>query len=120
MNASNWFEIPVADMERAIKFYSTVLGAELRKDEPGPGVKMAVLPSEDGVGGALVQGEGYVPSAQGTLVYLNGGDDCGAILSRVQSAGGTLLQPKTSLGRHGFFGAFLDTEGNKVAVHSMA
>ena len=119
MNALNWFEIPVVDIERAATFYSAILGAEVRTGEAGSGPQMATLPSKDGVGGALVQGEGYTPSAHGALVYLNGGADCGVILSRVQAAGGKVLRPKTDIGEYGFFGTFLDTEGNRIAVHSM-
>src|SRR4051812_35549328 len=73
-NAVNWFEIPVADMARALKFYGIVFGAELNVQE-GMGSEFAMFPAaEGGVGGALVKGEGYVPGTGGTLVYLNAGD----------------------------------------------
>ncbi len=118
-NAINWFEIPVNDMARAVTFYSTILDVELTADPATPGYSMAVLPNQGGVGGALLSGEGYTPSSQGVLVYLNGGDDLDAILTRVAAAGGQVLMPKTSIGENGFAAFFLDSEGNKLGLHSM-
>jgi predicted enzyme related to lactoylglutathione lyase len=118
-NALNWFEIPAADIERAAKFYGTILAAELEIGEMSPGYLMAMLPAaEGGVGGGLVQGEGYVPSTVGTLVWLNGGDDLSVVLSRVEGAGGKILMSKMSIGELGFAASFLDIEGNKVGLHS--
>ena len=118
-NAINWFEIPVTNLERATKFYSNILGAKLELME-GMGTRMALFPMErDGVGGCLVQGDGYAPTTQGARVYLNGGDDLNTILRRVEAAGGKIAQPKTSIGENGFLAFFLDTEGNKVGLHSM-
>ena len=120
-NALNWFEIPAADMARAMKFYSAILDANLQAFEMFPGFQMAMLPYEPGkgVGGAIVQGEGYQPSTTGTIVYLNGGNDLSAVLDRVEAAGGQVLAPKASIGAEGFVGFFLDSEGNKVGLHSM-
>ena len=119
-NALNWFEIPASDINRAAKFYGTVLGAELEiGEEMMPGYFMVMLPSEDGVGGALIQGEGYAPSTEGTVVYLNGGEDLALPLGRVEAAGGQVLVPKTDIGENGFFAYILDSEGNKVGFHSM-
>jgi predicted enzyme related to lactoylglutathione lyase len=119
-NALNWFEIPASDIKRAGKFYGTILGADLTIAEMMPGYQMAMLPGEDGVGGALLQGEGYTPSTEGSLVYLNGGEDLAVALGRVEGAGGKVLVPKTSIGENGFFAFILDSEGNKVGLHSMA
>jgi len=67
-----------------------------------------------------VQGEGGVPSQNGTMVYLNGGDDLAPLLARVAQAGGQVVVPKTEIGSDfGFFAHFVDTEGNKVGLHSM-
>lgn len=118
-NAINWFELPTTDLNRAIDFYNQVLDADLQTMEMGPTI-MAFFPStEQGVGGALVYGDGNKPSAEGTLAYLNGGDDLETRLSRVEAAGGKVLTPKTSIGENGFIGIFMDTEGNRVAFHSM-
>ena len=72
-----------------------------------------------GIGGGIVEGPGYEPSQVGSLIYLNGGDDLAEPLSRVEKAGGKIVLPKTSLGPNGFMAQFIDTEGNKVALHSM-
>jgi uncharacterized protein len=119
-NAVNWFEIPVTDIARATRFYSTIFGQEFKIEEATPGFQMAQLAYEDGVGGALVQGDGYVPSAHGTLVYLNGGEDLSTVLDRVEAAGGQVLTPKMDIGEHGFAAFFVDSEGNKIGLHSLA
>ncbi len=120
-NAVNWFEIPVTDYDRAKSFYSNIFGATLTESEMN-GLKMAFFPmqSQQGVGGAIVQGEGYVPSDKGTMVYLNGGDDLAPILSRVEAAGGTIVTPKALINDEiGYMAIIRDTEGNKVAFHSI-
>lgn len=120
-NALNWFDIPVLDMDRAKAFYSTVLDAELSTQDMMGEALMSILPyqSEAGVGGALMQGEGLIPSQTGSLIYLNGGEDLSIPLGRVEAAGGKVLSPKMSIGENGFIAYFLDTEGNKVGFHSM-
>ena len=119
-SAINWFEIPAADFDRAKKFYETVLDVTMVM--PFEGMKYAMFPADmekGAVGGGLVEEQGYVPSATGSLIYLNGGEDLSVPLSRVETAGGKVLLPKTSIGANGFMGHFLDTEGNRVALHSM-
>lgn len=118
-NALNWFEIPAVDVERAMNFYSTIFGVEMTSMKAMPGMTMAMFPADEGVGGAVVQGEGYVPSAEGTVVYLNGGEDLSLVLAKVQGAGGKVLLPKTDIGENGFVAFFKDSEGNKVGLHSM-
>ena len=114
-----WFEIPVKDLNRAVKFYSKVLGVELQPVEAGPN-RMAFFPFAPGVAsGALVESKETVPNEKGTFVYLNGGGDLSAPLKRVEAAGGKILQGKTSIGDHGFIATFKDTEGNRAALHSM-
>lgn len=120
-HAINWFEIPVTDFARAKKFYETLFGAEIM-EVPFPDGKYGMLPSDmqnGGIGGGIVQGEGFVPSDKGTIVYLNGGEDLSTPLSKVEAAGGKIIMPKTSIGENGFMAHFIDTEGNRVALHSM-
>src|ERR1051325_8787734 len=95
-NAINWFEIPVTDMDRACKFYGDILGSKVEK-MPFGDYEMAFFPSQDGVGGALVKGDGYTPSTEGTMVYLNGGDDLNNVLNKIESAGGKVVVPKTQI-----------------------
>jgi len=119
-NTINWFEVPVTDLDRASTFYEKVLNTKLEKTDMGPW-KMGIFPGggEASVHGALVQGDTYNPSEAGTLVYFNGGEDLATPLSRVESAGGKILKEKFEIGEHGFMALFQDTEGNRMALHSM-
>ncbi len=118
-NAINWFEIPAIDFDRARTFYSTLFNYSMPTNVR-QGCNMAFFNAEQGVGGAVVQGEGNVPSAQGTIVYLNAGEDLSAVLQHVEKAGGRVLVPKTQITPEiGYVAIFLDTEGNRVALHSM-
>ena len=116
----NWFEIPATDFERAKNFYATVLGIEFYVMDM-MGTNMAIFPTgENESGGAIVKGEDYTPSMEGSTVYLNGGKDLADALGRVANAGGKVIVPKTHIGDGmGYFAMFIDTEGNKVALHSI-
>lgn len=116
----NWFELPAENFERAKAFYEKVL--DIQMIIPFPGVKYAMFPADmqnGEIGGGLVEEEGRNPSQTGALIYLNGGEDLSVPLSRVEDASGTILIPKTSIGPNGFMAQFTDTEGNRVAIHSM-
>lgn len=118
-NALNWFEIPVADLARANRFYGALLRSELREDTFND-VTMAVLPyKEGGVGGALVRSDKLTPSTQGTVVYLDAGDDLDGALERVKAAGGKVVMGRTHLSDAiGSIAFFVDTEGNRVGLHA--
>jgi predicted enzyme related to lactoylglutathione lyase len=122
-NVVGWFEIPVNDMERAIKFYEAVFGFKVSRHQMGP-ADMAWFPMvEDAIGapGSLISfSEDYTPSAEGTLVYFTAfSGDLSEELSRVEDAGGKVLQEKTLITEEiGYMGIFLDTEGNRIAIHS--
>lgn len=122
-NIVGWFEIPVSDMERAIKFYETVIGVKLDRNQMGP-LDMAWFPWVDGgygSGGALVYHEEYYkPSTDGVVVYLSAlSGDLANELAKVEAAGGKVLQEKTKISdEHGFMALFLDSEGNRLALHS--
>ncbi|EGM79409.1 lactoylglutathione lyase family protein [Rheinheimera sp. A13L] len=120
INPVGWFEIPVLDMDRACAFYAAVLGAEFEMMEMGPSL-MAMFSYDHaapGCAGALVKDPDCQPSTTGTLVYFVA-DDVNQPLAKVVTAGGRLVMEKMPIGEHGFIGSFIDTEGNKVAVHSM-
>ncbi len=119
-NPVNWFEIPVRDIARAQAFYERVLQTTLSLHDMGA-FKMAWFtgsPAGLGATGTLMQSESYVPSQQGSLVYFSV-PDIDATLARVQLHGGRVLNPKMSIGEHGFVAHFEDCEGNRVALHSM-
>lgn len=118
-NAVNWFEIPVSDFERAKKFYSSIFDYEMFEINM-QNLLMGFLPYQgEGVSGAIVKGEGYEPSENGVIVYLNGGDDLQAVLDRIENAGGKILTPKMRVTDDiGHIALFLDSEGNRLGLHS--
>ena len=118
-NPVNWFEIPVADLDRARRFYQAVFDYEMPLQEMGP-LKMAWFPMErngQNATGSLVKAESYIPSHQGSMVYLSV-DDVAVTLKKIVPNGGTVVNPKSSIGEFGFVGHFEDTEGNRVGLHS--
>jgi uncharacterized protein len=120
-NAINWFEIPVSDLARAKKFYETIFGFTMHEQDFGS-FKMALFPSDpQGAGGALIKNEWYVPGTQGPLIYLNASPDLGVALGRVNDAGGQVIIEKRQISpEHGYMGVFNDSEGNRIALHSMS
>lgn len=123
-NAISWFEIPATDLPRATKFYETIFGIILNPLDL-PNIKMRMFPLEDmmtQVGGALVDSGGFhkPSSTDGPLIYLNGNPDVQKVLDKVEAAGGKIMVPKTMISpEYGFMAVILDTEGNRIALHSV-
>ncbi|MBO3697167.1 VOC family protein [Roseivirga sp. E12] len=113
------FEIPATDISRAIAFYEAILGLGIEKIDI-PGMQMGLLPYEDQVVTAvIIQGEGYEPSTKGITIYLNGGNNLQGILDKVVDNGGEIIVPKTPhADESGFFALFIDSEGNRMGLHS--
>lgn len=121
-HAINWFEIPVADFDRAKRFYESIFDYQMPENQMGP-ARMGFLLYDfqnGGRGGAIVHHPGfYSPSTNGTLVYLNCDPDLSEVLNRVASAGGKILQEKTLVAPNlGYWALIVDSEGNRVALHS--
>jgi uncharacterized protein len=117
-NQIMWCDIPVLDLDRAIKFYSAVLGADVKKQE-FPGMMIGILPHNDGeVGGCLLMSEDDKPSDKGILVYLNAQGRLDEAIAAVVPQGGKVLKPKHAIGPYGSRAIILDSEGNRVALHS--
>jgi predicted enzyme related to lactoylglutathione lyase len=118
-HAIHWFEIPVTDIDRAQRFYETLLAQSLRREQMGPQT-IAVFAYDGGVGGALLKGaDAPRPDTEGCLVYLNASPSIDAVLSRAAELGARVLLPKTELpGTIGFIAQIVDTEGNRVGLHS--
>jgi predicted enzyme related to lactoylglutathione lyase len=116
----NWFEIPASNFSRAVKFYNSILNRELPTTHMN-GADMAFFSSEPlEVSGVIIAGDGAEPSNKGVLLYLNGGDDLAVPLSKVEGAGGTVVLAKTKISDEiGFYAIFIDSEGNRLALHSM-
>ena len=119
-NLINWFEIPATNFNRAVSFYKAILDLKIEEAEMF-GSKMGFFPTDGkNVSGAIVQGEDYKPSTEGVVAYLNGGNDLQDILNKVENNKGQVIVPKTQISPEmGYFGMFIDTEGNKMAVHSI-
>jgi uncharacterized protein len=118
-NMLNWFEIPVSNFERGKKFYETIFAISIHPSDFG-GVQMGFLPMDEGkVSGALCAGPDYKPSMDGTLIYLNANPDLNEVLNKVEAAGGKILLPKKQITpEYGYMALFVDSEGNRMALHS--
>jgi predicted enzyme related to lactoylglutathione lyase len=123
-NAISWFEIPATNLERAQKFYEYIFETNLIQLDT-PNIKMRMFPISDmmtGVGGAVVDSGGFhKPSlTDGPLIYLNANPDVQNVLNKVEEAGGKILVPKTQISpEYGYMAVFSDTEGNRIALHSV-
>ncbi len=117
-NYIDWFEIPAINFQQSVDFYNNIFGIEMEKNFNG-NYAMAFFPAENGIGGAVVAGPGSTPGDSGPLLYLNAGEDLNIVLNRVEPAGGRIVMPKTLINEEsGHFAIFIDSEGNKLALHS--
>ena len=122
-NVISWFEIPATDLSRAQKFYETIFNIQMIPMDTSH-LQMRMFPLEDmmnGIGGAVCKADFYIPSAtDGPLVYLNANPDVQNILDKIEAAGGKILVPKTQISpEYGHMAVFVDSEGNRVALHSV-
>lgn len=113
------FEIPATNISRAIDFYQSVLGIKIEKVDM-PGMQMGVFPYKNQItSGVIIKAEGYQPSASGVTIYLNGGNNLQVILDKVEKSEGEIITTKTPhADESGYFALFLDSEGNKIGLHS--
>ena len=123
-NTISWFEIPATDLARAQKFYEAIFGISMMPMD-FPNIKMRMFPIDDimtQVGGALVDSGGFhkASATDGPLIYLNANPDVQNVLDKVVAAGGSIMVPKTEISpEYGFMGVFMDTEGNRIGLHSV-
>ena len=118
-NPVNWFEIATEDLERAKEFYSKVFQRNFQLIEM-PESKMYMFegePSNAGSLGAILSDKNNKPSTDGTVIYFEC-EDCGIEASRVSEAGGQVILPKMGIGEFGFIAQFIDSEGNRIGLHS--
>jgi uncharacterized protein len=115
-----WVDIPVINLDRAIRFYSAVLGTQVEKvDYPGSAT-IGSFPHKDGeVAGSLYVSETHKPSMDGPLIYLNVHGRLDEAVEAVESIGGKVLEPMESMGPFGSRAIVVDSEGNRIALHSM-
>ena len=121
-NSLNWFEIPAIDIARAKKFYEGIFAMYMDPMQEMMGMKMVSFPSEIRNGkasGALVQSDTHKPSKDGVMIYLNANPDIQSVINRIEPAGGKIILPKTHISPElGYMAFFIDTEGNKMALHA--
>jgi len=122
-NVVSWFEIPVLDMDRAVAFYNKVFNINIQVQDFG-GILMGWFPyaeGKEGASGSLIKNEAYKPSeTHGAVIYF-GSQDVQNEIDRVEEAGGKIIQPKTQISpKIGYMGLFIDSEGNRIALHSKA
>jgi len=123
-NAVSWFEIPTEDINRAQKFYEAIFDIQMTVLNL-PQLQMRLFPIENpavNIGGALTfNTQYYKPSgSDGVLLYLNANPDVQLVLDKIEAAGGKIVMPKTEISPdYGFMAMFIDTEGNRVALHSV-
>ena len=116
-NRAVWFDIPVANLDRAASFYRQVLAIDVSREAFGD-VEFCVLDHEEGNGGCLVLNPDGVTSAQGILVYMNVDGRIREAVDAVAACGGEVLEPVHAIGPHGWRALILDSEGNRLALHS--
>lgn len=117
-NAISWFEIPVSDMDRAVRCYETLLDTKLKREILFGTPHGIFSGSQEGVGGALIHDIKRPPISGGVTVYLNATGKLDAVLSRAEAAKARVIVPKTAIGDFGFLAVIADTEGNHVGLHS--
>ncbi|WNH14075.1 VOC family protein [Thalassobellus suaedae] len=114
----SWFEIPAIDFQQAVHFYNHIFGIEMEQNITDVNA-MAFFPVKSGIGGAVIASPGSIPSDTGPLIYLNGGKDLNNVLNKVEEVGGRIVMSKTLISEDaGYFAIFIDSQGNKLALHS--
>jgi len=111
-----WADIPALDLPRAVAFYAAILDKPVVQSSFN-GVDFAVLDHDQGNGGCIIVVPGET-SQKGITVYFNADGRIRDAVAKAVALGGTILQPIHSLGPHGFRALLLDSEGNRIAVHS--
>ena len=110
-----WFDIPVADMDRAVQFYEKVTGRTLMRAQLPEGKETANF----GMDGCLFKASEDEPSHKGSRVYFSAEPSIEDWITRIEASGGRILVPKTPIGEgKGHFAYFEDSEGNRVGLHS--
>lgn len=113
------------NLDRAIKFYSAILGQEVSKMSEG-GFEYGLLPHEEqNASGCLCVGSDSAgsqnkPSQTGPLIYLSVEGRLDHAVNAAKANGGKVLEEKHQIGPHGFRAVVLDSEGNRIALHSSA
>jgi predicted enzyme related to lactoylglutathione lyase len=117
-NVLCWIDIPVKRLDRAIRFYSSVLGEDVTR-QTGDGYEFGLLPhAQDGVSGCLYTSDDNRPSEYGPILYLSVEGRLDAAVQACLADGGRLVREKHPIGPYGYRAIIIDSEGNRIALHS--
>jgi predicted enzyme related to lactoylglutathione lyase len=115
VNTLLWVDIPVLDLDRAIAFYQSLFQLEARDFRPETPTATLQF-SGQGSGISLIQ---TTDIQTGSITpYLNCNSRLDEALAQVKLNGGKVLQDKHSMEPFGFRAVILDSEGNRLALHS--
>ena len=121
-NSLNWLEIPATDISMAKKFYETVFSIKMEPVQEMMGIKMTFFPNDQGNGkasGNLVQSDMHKPSVDGSVIFLNANPGIQPVIDRIAAADGKVVMPKIEISPEiGYMAFFIDSEGNKIGLHS--
>ena len=114
------FEIPVDDVERAGKFYSSAFGWDVSPEPELSYTMVKTTPTDDkgmpsvpgSINGGMFRREGDLTSPLITVDV----EDIDAALEKIGSLGGSTVLPRLEVGSMGWAAYFKDTEGNIVGL----
>ena len=119
-NLVSIIEIPTTDFARAVSFYKAILDISIEEVDMGGIMVGSFLNEDKDLHVQLIHGNGYEPSANGTIIYLNAGEDLQPVTNKIEANGGKILMPKSEIGPEmGFYAMFKDIEGNKIGLYSL-
>ncbi|MFQ3230624.1 VOC family protein [Reinekea sp.] len=116
-NTLVWLDIPVIDLARAINFYQSVLACSLQDHRlNAPTATLMLNGTSNGL--TLFKAKQERPVSSGSVPYLNCDARLEQALSQVRLLGGKVLQDIQAIEPFGYRAVILDSEGNRLALHS--
>lgn len=112
-----WFDLPVADLDRASRFYQGVLGCGVHAED-ADGFRFSVIEHQEGNGGCLIPNAKEVTADRGPLLYFNVEGRLRAAIAQVRQQGGSVLQDAHPIAPYGWRAVVIDSEGNRIALHA--
>lgn len=113
-----WFDLPTINLDRAMEFYAAVLDCSVTKEQSKDG-SISVLSHKDGeIAGCLFQNKDYPPSENGVLLYFNVDGRLKNAVTQAVTLGGSIVQDIHAISPYGYRAIIIDSEGNRIALHS--
>lgn len=111
-----WFDMPVTDLSRAMAFYTAVLNLKIKEQFQD----VAVIEHLEGeVSGCLFKSNEPIPTEHGVLLYFNVSGRLDSAVAAVEDKGGRVEQAPHAIGQFGYRAIVTDSEGNRIALHSV-